>query len=380
MARQLWVKISDKIQGPFTAEQLRQLAASRKLRPDHQVSADQVKWVAAARVKGLDFSEEAPEPTTPPAAAQEPLSDLAGADADPFGGDLSTPDPFGSPAQATGFDDAFSDLGSELPSQPSTFTNTSAPFPSASGGSSTFGQPGSAAAMPPRPQFQPQPSQAADSVAVRDKTKGGGIGAVVILGTLFGGCVIGGLIMGPADNGNDAAKGLGAVIMMVFWLGGIAAGILAMVGTGTIISAWNAGSNSAIIQVRKRIAFVPMGKVQLNATSNDMLVGKVEQVNPGMSKGTIDLIWILLIVGLCAAGGFPGLIFWFVWLSARNKADSPVSKVRLFFRSSDPRFDRVPLVSTTSKDQSSLRFGAPREIEQIVAMVKRHVAIRVVLD
>jgi hypothetical protein len=73
-----WVKTGDtaKRQGPFSGRQLKQLAQSGQLQPEHLVSSDDgVSWNLASRFSGLEFvsllleSEEPPPEVGPPSLA-----------------------------------------------------------------------------------------------------------------------------------------------------------------------------------------------------------------------------------------------------------------------------------------------------------------------
>lgn len=52
---QYWVNIGQRIAGPFSGTQLRQLAACGRLKPTHLISKDRCNWVVASNVKGLSF-------------------------------------------------------------------------------------------------------------------------------------------------------------------------------------------------------------------------------------------------------------------------------------------------------------------------------------
>jgi hypothetical protein len=51
-----WLKIDEKIAGPFTGSELQQLAERGALKPHHQISKDRQHWTRAGDVKGLSFS------------------------------------------------------------------------------------------------------------------------------------------------------------------------------------------------------------------------------------------------------------------------------------------------------------------------------------
>jgi hypothetical protein len=52
---QYWVKIGEKISGPFSAGELRQMAEQGALKPSYLISRDRQRWAPAAKVKGLSF-------------------------------------------------------------------------------------------------------------------------------------------------------------------------------------------------------------------------------------------------------------------------------------------------------------------------------------
>jgi hypothetical protein len=59
MARSVWVKRENRVQGPLAPPQVRQLAAAGQLKPDDQVSMDRKTWHPARTVKGLIFAAPA---------------------------------------------------------------------------------------------------------------------------------------------------------------------------------------------------------------------------------------------------------------------------------------------------------------------------------
>jgi hypothetical protein len=52
---QYWVKIEEKIAGPFNSSELRQMAERGAIKPDYLIGRDRQKWTRAADVKGLSF-------------------------------------------------------------------------------------------------------------------------------------------------------------------------------------------------------------------------------------------------------------------------------------------------------------------------------------
>jgi hypothetical protein len=52
---QYWVKIGEKVAGPFTSGELRQMAEQGAIKPDYLISRDRQRWTHAADVKGLSF-------------------------------------------------------------------------------------------------------------------------------------------------------------------------------------------------------------------------------------------------------------------------------------------------------------------------------------
>ncbi len=60
MASQYWIRTGKKVQGPFSGKQLIYWASINKLKRNHLISIDRIKWVPAARVKGLRWPENSP--------------------------------------------------------------------------------------------------------------------------------------------------------------------------------------------------------------------------------------------------------------------------------------------------------------------------------
>lgn len=56
-AQRIWVRFPGGQAGPFSPGQVRQLAQVGQIGPDTPVSADQHKWVPAARVRGLSLGQ-----------------------------------------------------------------------------------------------------------------------------------------------------------------------------------------------------------------------------------------------------------------------------------------------------------------------------------
>jgi hypothetical protein len=52
---QYWVKIDEKISGPFSSAELRQMAERGSIKPNYLIGRDRQKWIRAADVKGLSF-------------------------------------------------------------------------------------------------------------------------------------------------------------------------------------------------------------------------------------------------------------------------------------------------------------------------------------
>lgn len=77
MAASYFVRFKQRITGPYSAEQLRAMASTAQLTPQHEVSADRQQWTPADKVKGL-FGASAGT-STPVATNTPPIppSDLA---------------------------------------------------------------------------------------------------------------------------------------------------------------------------------------------------------------------------------------------------------------------------------------------------------------
>jgi hypothetical protein len=52
---QYWVRVGEKIAGPFNSSELRQMAERGAIKPDYLIGRDRRKWTRAADVKGLAF-------------------------------------------------------------------------------------------------------------------------------------------------------------------------------------------------------------------------------------------------------------------------------------------------------------------------------------
>ena len=50
---QYWLKREDKMTGPFSGQQLKQMAAADMIVTSDMISADQINWQVAGHVKGL---------------------------------------------------------------------------------------------------------------------------------------------------------------------------------------------------------------------------------------------------------------------------------------------------------------------------------------
>lgn len=116
---QWYVKIKEKIQGPFSSKQLKSLAASGKLKATMQLRrGEEGKWVVASAVKGLFPAAPEPEEFEPLEIIEEPVEveplevvELAGLDVEPLDAEPidaepidiepMPSDPFGSPSQPT---------------------------------------------------------------------------------------------------------------------------------------------------------------------------------------------------------------------------------------------------------------------------------------
>ena len=75
MGRQYWVRHRDTVKGPFSGEQLKRLASTKKLKPHYYISSDREKWVRADRIRNLALADTAISgPPTPPTNASKALS------------------------------------------------------------------------------------------------------------------------------------------------------------------------------------------------------------------------------------------------------------------------------------------------------------------
>ena len=72
MATTFFIQDTEKTFGPFTKDQVRELASRGKLKASHKISADRKHWTPADQVKGLDLSERHGEPPAPAQSSTEP--------------------------------------------------------------------------------------------------------------------------------------------------------------------------------------------------------------------------------------------------------------------------------------------------------------------
>jgi hypothetical protein len=372
MSQAFWVKTATKIQGPFTPAQLRRLAASGQLHREHLISADRQKWSRAENVKGLEFPADSDaidlRQSAPPTAPETPglakhASDVGEREA--VGSDVPLP------VSGDGFEDddeyRLADLAARDDPWADALPDTPAirpPYP------------------PPSNAGTHYPSAVAgrmSSVYLRDKQKGAAIGATTIFVTLLFGCIVGGIAMGALTETSDVAAGAVGVLTLLFWACGIGGGVCAMLGTGTTVSVREESPGILAVIVQKRIAFFPAGESHAHARSEgSMLVVRSEFLGGGSSKGTVDAIWIVIVICLCMAGAIPGLIFWFAWLSARNRADEASNSKVTLELCGGPGLKPVPLVSVVAKDFTSLRMDCPPEIDRVVKLITNRIPIRVI--
>jgi hypothetical protein len=52
-----WVNLGNRIEGPFSSEQLCKFVRQGQLSPNHAVSGDRFRWIPASQIKGLPFGE-----------------------------------------------------------------------------------------------------------------------------------------------------------------------------------------------------------------------------------------------------------------------------------------------------------------------------------
>ena len=58
MPDHIWIKVADKVQGPFSSSQVRELLDAGKLSPIHQVSSDQQHWRLVAKAFSDAFASQ----------------------------------------------------------------------------------------------------------------------------------------------------------------------------------------------------------------------------------------------------------------------------------------------------------------------------------
>lgn len=70
MGKQYWLKLGDKVAGPFTNSQIRQLAAQGEIRGEHEISLDRKQWFQATKVKSLNIVPAPAEHSNSPTQQQ----------------------------------------------------------------------------------------------------------------------------------------------------------------------------------------------------------------------------------------------------------------------------------------------------------------------
>jgi hypothetical protein len=109
--------------------------------------------------------------------------------------------------------------------------------------------------------------------------------------------------MGAVAETNELAAGVVGVLMLLFWTCGIGGGVCAMLGTGATVSVREESPGILAVTVQKRVAYFPTGESHARACAEgSMLVVRSEFLGSGSSQGTIDAVWIVIVICLCMAG------------------------------------------------------------------------------
>ena len=78
MAQQFWVRTEQGTFGPYSLQQLHEMAATGDVQHHHHVSIDQIQWLPAGGFRGLHLPGPAPAPAPAPGAGDAGTSRMEG--------------------------------------------------------------------------------------------------------------------------------------------------------------------------------------------------------------------------------------------------------------------------------------------------------------
>lgn len=318
--------------GPFTNQQIAQLAKDGKLLPHHLISVDGEKWTTAEKVKGLEFrppdDEYLLKPLDPPpSASQQTFSKSPSPQAPPHG--------FQQPA------------------------------------SPQLGRPNPAAAT------QATAPNETSFLRIRNQQTGGMLGALFGLGLFISSCVLSWII--------SAVIGDSGGIVVIIGCG------LAVIAGFAIIAAFLFGTDQSLwlqpiaphryeLTASWRVAFVPHRVVKATLSDNAQFVMFVRSAAD--TPQATDLYFFLLLSALCCIGVIPAIVFLIFWhTSTREEQASSSIRLILYTREQQKSGkDTITLFRRIVNDYYGTSYGTPQEIDQIHSLFKEKFDIPLIVD
>ena len=316
---QYWVQKRGEILGPFDLEELKRLAAQRKVRPDDKVSIDQHQWMIAARVPGLMQIQQ-------------------------VANDAPAPEDEAKQFRAVAIDEqqAADDEYQLSPEEPPRRTEIEPPS---------------------EPKKQELPIGVRRMVEVPQQQLGmavGGVLAVAIIGFAF-----------PVSLAVDGAVGgriesLGTIMFAIAVLFGLGLAIMAIAGTSSTFEIEVAAKDSARVTLARRFAFITWSRWQSHVDADDQLESRIKQ-KPGLfTDATFADIALFALLLLCC--GLPGALIWIYGIRGGASEENMVD-FRLLLRT---RESPIPaqLYRERTAESFVTRFGAPSPAEKMIKLLQ----------
>ena len=304
-------------------DQLRKLAAERKLRPDDKVSVDQKQWVTASRVPGL-------------MSLQGPLGSLSDEDeAKSF-----RAVPIDVPAEED--DDEYS---------LSPVVEPPAPLPIEE------------ELKPTQPSFPPGTQRL---VEVPQRGLGMAWGALIAV-MLFVLSLPLGLIV-DVMLGGELGQQL-AYFPICAMILGAGAFLIATLGTSNTFE-MQVAKDGAEVLYTSRFAYFPWLRWQLHVSPGDRLEKRVRLISGMFTETTaLDIAVILLAFVCCAVGGIPGLVVWALFFQTRSGAGETLYRFQLMLIS--PELPKpVMLHEERVENYFATRFGTPSAAAEMIKLLE----------
>ena len=312
-----WVQQRGEILGPFDWEELQQMAAARKVRPDDKVSTDQHQWVIASRVPGLMSLKQSAHDPTSDAALDDETKQFRAALAD-----------------EDQFDDDEYRLSPEVAPRPAEVVAQSEPEP-------TY-----------------LPVGARKTIEVPQQSLGmalGGLAAVVLI-----------VLALPTALILDAATGghFGTIVAVLSVLVVIAAAgffIAAAMGSSNTLEMRVTSPGVVHVMFSRRVAYLCYSRWEGHVASGDRLQQQIKMQLGMFSDATVGDIATLLLLASCC-GGLPGALIWMYGF--QSGGESMCGYQLLLFTRENPA--PVTLYSEKITEYFATRFGPPTPAENMI--------------